>query len=428
MGYNFFDIKEVKQSFDKKLNEFIYSLGTSIGEGKDISFADNDITYMLKLQHDRIVEKGLEIEYEVYPREKEYKPFIAGSNWKDSHYESVVCFKQCGVKRSIKRDGKRLYKDNRKSVLYETMTDVLTGSHPDNDTCCCPNCGAVSTIEELQNGCPYCRTKYKMDDLFPKVTGYYFRDDVAPAGSESKIGMIVSMVICTVFLFFTASFAKLFTFSFDNILGFIGGMIWIALLSPVFGVVLGYFTYSFFLLFRLFAVAISTSSKMGTAGSRSKFESRMKKISPEFSFEYFTSKAISLIKTAVYSKDEKELLFFKGEALDPEMKDIIDMNYGGALGVGKIKEENGIVTVNANAFFDVLYAKGDKVFLKHQIFETTFQRRTDIPVNFNFSMTRISCPSCGISYDATKNKYCPGCGNEYEIISDDWALVDVRLK
>ena len=78
---------------------------------------------------------------------------------------------------------------------------------------------------------------------------------------------------------------------------------------------------------------------MGTAGSRSRFESRMKRISPEFSYEYFTSKTLSLIKTAVFSENENELMFYEGGKLDPKMKDIIDMNYGGALGCKSIHEE-----------------------------------------------------------------------------------------
>ena len=172
--------------------------------------------------------------------------------------------------------------------------------------------------------------------------------------------------------------------------------------------------------------AISSAGKMGTAGSRSKFEKRMKKISPEFSYEYFTSKALSLIKTAVFSDDESELLFYEGKALDPKMKDIIDLNYGGALGCKDIYEDGNFVTVETKAYFDVLYASGDKVYFKKQIFSATFKRRTDIPVNFNFSMTKISCPSCGASFDATKNRDCPYCGSKYEITTDDWALVELK--
>ena len=38
----------------------------------------------------------------------------------------------------------------------------------------------------------------------------------------------------------------------------------------------------------------------------------------------------------------------------------------------------------------------------------------------------IECPSCGASFDATKNKNCPYCGNQYEITTDDWALVELK--
>ena len=87
-----------------------------------------------------------------------------------------------------------------------------------------------------------------------------------------------------------------------------------------------------------------------------------------------------------------------------------------------------MVKVVTKAYFDVLYAKGDRIYSKSQVFTATFQRRTDLPVNLNFSMTRIMCPSCGASFDATKNKNCPFCENPYEITTDDWALVDLQYK
>jgi predicted Zn-ribbon and HTH transcriptional regulator len=178
--------------------------------------------------------------------------------------------------------------------------------------------------------------------------------------------------------------------------------------------------------FKKMETVIVNLNKFGTVGSRRRFESRMQKVSPEFSYEYFTSKAISLIKTAVFSEDEKELALYVGDRLDLRMKDIIDLNYGGALGVIKFKDEGDFVTVKTKAYFDVLYAKGNKVYYKPQVFSATLKRRTDIPVDFNFSMTKISCPSCGASFDATKLKKCPYCENEYDITSDDWALIELK--
>ncbi len=55
----------------------------------------------------------------------------------------------------------------------------------------------------------------------------------------------------------------------------------------------------------------------------------MKRLSPEFSCDFFLGKAVSLIRTAAFSENEEDLLFYKGTALDPVMKDIIDLNYGG---------------------------------------------------------------------------------------------------
>ncbi|MBR5683391.1 MAG: hypothetical protein IKW96_09000 [Ruminococcus sp.] len=412
MGYNFFNIKEVPDAFNCKLNEFRASLGAAVGKGKNITFADNDITYTLKLQHDRISRKGLELDYDIYSRDDGKNKFIAGSNWRDAHYESTVCFNQSGIKRKVKIGGKTKYSDDHKSVLYETITDVVTGSHPDNDPFCCPNCGAVSTVAGLQNGCPHCGTRFQIDDLFPKVTSYYFLDSPGMTKKEFMSGYLVSYAITLIAMFILCLILHK---SIGFYIGFAIGSIFIA-----------YILYAYFLLMKLIVGAISSAGKMGTAGSRSKFEKRMKKISPEFSYEYFTSKTLSLIKTAVFSEDESELLFYEGEKLDPKMKDIIDLNYGGALGCKSIREEGHFVTVETKAYFDVLYASGDKVFFKKQVFSAVLKRRTDIPVNFNFSMTKISCPSCCASFDATKNRNCPYCGNKYEITTDDWALAELK--
>ena len=422
MGYYFFNITPVKESYNKRLNSFLFSIGSAIRDGKSIGFADNDINYTLAQQHRRIGEKGLNVDYEVYTTEQELSNFKVGSNWNDDHYENAIAFRFCGVKRNVNKNGKILYKDNKKSVIYETVSDVLTGTHPDNVTFSCPNCGGVATVAELQNGCPYCSTMYKMDDLFPKVTGYYFMDEPGIDKEYFKKGVLISMISFAAFIIIGNIILN------HDQLGSVG-MIIALLFGAVFGgAVGGYFLFSIFLLFRMIARIISTAGKMGTAGSRRRFEVRMKNISPDFSYEYFTSKAVSLIKNVIFAKNESELPFYKGEALDPKMKDIIDLNYGGALGLEGFREDNGIVTVETDAFFDVLYATGEKVFLKHKIFSAVFQRRTDIPVNFNFSMTRICCPTCGSSFDATRNKNCPSCGNVYEIISDDWALVSLKEK
>ena len=426
MGYNFFNTREVSGVFDQKLNNFRASLGSAISKGENISFADRDISYGFKLQHDRLMQKGIELDYDIYLREKGSKKFIAGSNWRDAHYESTVCFNPCGIKKIVKRGGKIRYKDDKKCVLYETITDVIQGVRPDNDPVCCPNCGSVSTVAGLQNGCPYCGTRFRMDELFPKITSYYFLEDAGLTKKEFLKGYLISYAISMIAMYVLCCFIKADVFLPWNLVKNTPQLIGILIGLPLGNVIIAYILYAYFLFLRLIVGAISNAGKMGTAGSRSRFETRMKRISPEFSYEYFTSKVLSLIKTAIFSDDEQELMFYAGKALDPKMKDIIDLNYGGALGCKNFIDEGNYVTVVTKAYFDVLYAKEDKIYSKSQVFSATLRRRTDIPVNFNFSITRIACPSCGASFDATKIKTCPYCGNKCDITDDDWVLVDLR--
>lgn len=426
MGYNLFNIKEVSGAFNKKLDNFRASLGDAISKGTNIPFADSDVSYVLKLQNDRLRRKRVDIDYSIYNRDENNRKYIVASDWQDAHYHSSVCFNSCGVKRIVRRDGKTSYRDDRRSVLYGTITDVMNGIHPENDPYSCPNCGSVSTVAGLQNGCSYCGTRFKMDELFPKITSYYFLEDAGMTKREFKgdffklypfvvLGMYILGCIVRSDVYLPWNLVKNVPMLIGAIIGFgLGGL-------PA-----AYIVYVYLLFMKAIVKTIAAFGKIGTAGSRRLFESRMKKVSPEFSFEYFTSKALSLIKTAVYSENESEFMFYDGGPLDSKMKDIIDLNYGGALGVKSFVDEGNYVKVVTKAYFDVLYANDSKVFYKSQIFSATFRRRTDIPVNLNFSMTRIACPSCGASFDATKIKNCPYCGNQYDGTSDDWVLVELK--
>lgn len=151
-----FNIQEITGTTKKKLLDFKASIGAAIREGKGISLADKDINYSHQLQNERLKEKGIDLDTKIYDRDRDGNKFVSGRKWKDAHYESTMCFSWCGIKRVVKKDGKWRFTDDRKSVIYETVTDVVTGAHPDNDPVNCPNCGMVSTVVGLQDGCSYC--------------------------------------------------------------------------------------------------------------------------------------------------------------------------------------------------------------------------------------------------------------------------------
>ncbi|RHW02481.1 hypothetical protein DXA91_00120 [Clostridium sp. OF09-10] len=49
-----------------------------------------------------------------------------------------------------------------------------------------PACGAVSQIKALFEGCPYCHTRFLMQDLYPKVANFYSIEDLSYSKEEIK--------------------------------------------------------------------------------------------------------------------------------------------------------------------------------------------------------------------------------------------------
>ena len=96
--------RPIRTSYQKKLEKFTSSLGKAISKGETIPFADNDLSFTLNLQNERIKEKGLDVEYEIARRNPEDKIFYDTAEWKDEHYASSVGFGLFKIKRLISKN------------------------------------------------------------------------------------------------------------------------------------------------------------------------------------------------------------------------------------------------------------------------------------------------------------------------------------
>lgn len=419
-----FELKHLSGKAKERYTEFAEFLGEAISEGKVLPCADNDINYTIGLQHKRIQKKGLHVDYKLEPSEKDHPEILDVFNRSDSRFDNNVSCREFHLNRRVVKNGQLLYKDRPCCNLYETCTDLRAGSRQEDVDHSCPNCGAVSKLSELLNGCPHCGTSYMIDDLFPKVSGYYLLD--WPDSGSMKKNWILCIIICSIVFTLLGMIITPLSCIITGEPLRIGSIIAIPFAGIMGGVLIGGLYFPIFWFIGFTARSISVSAKTSSFDSRRTFERKMKKISPEFSCDYFIGKAVSLIRTAVFSENEQDLLFYNGPALDPGVKDIIDMNYSGAFSLKKFEEKDGLVNASLQFYMHILYAKEDRVYLKKQLVSASFQRRVDIPINYSFSMTRIQCPSCGASFNAILSKHCPYCGREYEIITDDWALTELR--
>lgn len=383
-----------------------------------------DVNHGLELQKDRHQEKNIRMKYEFVPRGhfSDRSPFR--KSWSDEHYVSTLECRSCQMIRTFFRNQKKVHEYKKNMLFYQVITNVNNGDAVAEDLYPCPACGAISKIGALQNGCPYCGTFFEMKELFPKITNFYFIEDTGGTKQEVKHEIRKKIIPCAVVS--TLALMLYFFFGSDQrghlfyalISGTIGGI--------VMGAIYGYLWWALGMLGGLFINAgKSIPMLIGTVGSGGRFVSQMRRYSPEFSFEYFSDKMVSILKMLVYAKDPQELPYYVGEPLGNLFSDIIDSSYSGAVALKRFQVQGEYCYVTVDIYMEDIYDRGNRIFEKRDTIRMYLQKSIRKPIDYNFSIERIQCKNCGGSFNAAMRRACPNCGSRYEIGDDDWVVLKV---
>ena len=405
---------------------FALDLSSFTHTGKYPSDAGQDVKYGLELQFERLKEKNLKMQYGISPRGLLANDHRARRQWKDHKYITQMEFRTCLLSRTIYRDNRKVYEKNQNSTFYQFITDARDANAVVDELYSCPNCGAVSRISELKGGCPFCKTYFSMHELFPKVTNYYFLQDDSFTDQEFKHTMrkvllpciVLSVLVSAIYFYLTydsENSSAAFRLVYACLSGGIGG--------TIFGAVCGYFLWAFIQFGSLFVRAgKSMPMLLNSAGSGRRFAAFMSRYSPEFSFEYFSDKIISMIKMIIYSKNPSNLPFYEGEPLGSRFLNVIESSYAGAVALKRYGVQGDYCYVSVDVYLENLYDNGSRIEMKKEKVRVELRRNLRKPIDINFSIERIQCKSCGASFNAAKMRNCPHCGTRYEIGDDDWII------
>ncbi|MBR5974431.1 MAG: hypothetical protein IK020_04520 [Clostridiales bacterium] len=399
--------------------------------GAKVMSADRELRYCLELQRDRIADRSLVLEDEMTPGANFKEGLNKVRSWTDGQYETSWSVGFVDHKKTFSRANMKTYKHREPQAIYETVVDVRAGEDVSSDTYCCPNCGSVSTIRELQEGCSQCGTSFKMSELYPKVTNYFFSYD--PSGRKDpiwktiiKFGLYALPVTIPLFLLifvledhFGALPGGKFQITPQWLIFYIIGMV---ITSPIFG----YFIW----ILSIFGAAgrqISTGAPAFSVGnSRKRFAAKMAKISSEYTFEKFSSRITSLFKLVVFSSSRENLPFYEGGDMKEEFDNVIDCSFSGWMSCKKVKEEGNHVYVTGDLFVENTRDLGDRIKAGREAYRIKAGRRTDVPITSNFSIAKIQCRNCGASFNAFKSRNCPYCGTKSEVECEDWVIYEIR--
>ena len=419
-----------KMSWDKSqhsiFEHFALDLNGFTDTGNYPYYASQDVKHGLELQAQRLKQKNLRMKYDIVPRGIFANGGGLGKQWSDNRYISRMEYRTCCLSRTIYRDTKKVYQKNQDSIFYQIITYVRNPDVVSGELYSCPNCGAVSTIAVLQNGCPYCGTFFKMNELFPKVTNYFFIKDSGYTGKEliRSIGKVILPCIGLSIIGFLILFCwGIDLESTDGVYQLIGSMIGACVGGTVFGAIGGYFLWAIIKIVSLFAQAgKSIPMLVNSAGSEKRFVSYMSQYSPEFSYEYFSDKVVSMIKMIIFSERPNELPYYEGQALGGRFLNIVESLYTGAVALKQFGVQGDYCYVTVDAYLENLYDNNGRIDTKKETIRVVLRRNIRKPIDIHFSIERIQCKSCGASFNAAKTRNCPHCGSRYEVGDDDWII------
>ena len=157
------------------------------------------------------------------------------------------------------------------------------------------------------------------------------------------------------------------------------------------------------------------------------FCQKMRKLDPTFSTEYFRDKSMSLMKLMLYSENPQELTICRCSHPIPEkLREIVDVRCQNS-GINDYSIRDGVCDVLLTFYTDSLHFRDGKVFPKSDRIYMRLRKVIKKPTDLGFTVTAVTCPSCGASFDAEKVRNCPSCGNAYPIDENEWVVTDIRI-
>ena len=375
-----------------------------------------ELNYYLSQKKKRLENKGLRIEEDY----EHVKGEITGNLERKSDPFSVhILYREARHILKYFRDDKVIASFKEPVVLYASLLDKV--GYEDH-LIKCDNCGQEAMASVMRNGCPYCGTRFEMEDVYPCFTSFY---SVPGLVEREKLKEDIKKYLLIAGI---GSALIVFVLSFISYKEFgILGRILISLFSAVFGggmfMVSMYMLMSITLLIRAFWEAGRSLPLLGGINTDKKLKEKMKKYDPDFSYAYFEGRLISLFRSIAFSDSRKDLSIYTGDSDLSFLDDVLDLSYRGVSKLQNFAVEEGRIKIDMKIFMHNTYAD-NKLKRKDENFTVTIEKDGK-PDDLNFNITKVHCPNCGSSFDAMHKKKCPYCGSEYKLVHDDWVISNI---
>ena len=380
---------------------------------------DGDTLYYLKLQKERLDEKRIHMRNRIYPAKG--KSFgTATISRKSAWYTTDMAYENISRDLQFIRGTEVLYRRNVEQVMYEIIAHSPNEQETAHLMITCPNCGYVSSVDQLVGGCPYCKTRFRIKGLFPRVINTYFirSDSIARNITQQRVligaSMGIVLLICIPGSLISSKGnlpAALFTAYLTALIG---------------GGILGWFVAAVFMLASLFQRdGMKHLPLIAFLSSKSRIRKMMTGYDPNFSYDLFEGQLVALIRMAVFAGEPQNLTAYRGKGRDARFENILEMTYTNGMCLRNVKRQGDDLHLTIRTWWINYSEEKGKIRKTGDLIDVTICRNIAHREKPGFSITSVNCHSCGASFDAVRQRICPHCGTEYPMEEDYWVIEDI---
>ena len=431
MGKKEMDFSNIRKQYTDELTAFYQGGAFPEKSSADLRFA-------LESQRNRVSKAGLTM---VKKFEKTGAENAKTSQFVKYPYTYTVTSSRCNYETDFYKDGKLMSRsDLTEETLYMGILDKQVQAQAQvpgqaavqmqsagQAIHTCKNCGHTDLLSKFASGCPMCGTTYEMQQTYPCVSGYYTRPTVLSKKVYKGL-MKFGFIYFGIFGAILGIVAGL-SISDEQGFGFIGTLAMTLFAITIFGGGLLLFS---FVMFNMMLGPLLAAKKVSqhneamgieaAASTKTKMEADIKRYVPDFSYEFFEEKVISLLRGIVFSDDRERLTIYDGKDDLRFMDKIVDVEYRGAVEYVGSSVVDGILRVSVKAYVVCGYYYGDNmVVFKKEIFNMILAKKVK-EEDFGFTIHAVNCKKCAGSFDAIHVHTCPYCGAEYHLIEDNWVV------
>ena len=432
-------MEELLRTFRKDYGSFFSHAGVTENDAiqKD---ATQLYWHILSLQKNRLDRKGIRLDFSSERLSYGDIASVRKNSYFDGKYKITDVSETIEAKTVFSNSsGKKL---KTRKCLESACYRILGAETNQYTQMVCPNCGQMSTKDDLIDGCDYCGTKFTIEDLDDRVSEFTFRKD--PEVEYSKYVETRSTYIPRVALIVGIPIFILCAIGVISVMGDFEGAYTLRIAGAMFAAAFPtaaaiFFAELFFILFLLPILQAGASIRYASKRMIRKLkdqEERNGKIANQiqsfdkyFSLNGFYSglqNKLSLLHFAqgageaaafVESKSAEEQV----AAVIGSYQDVIDMQVDeirlDGYAAGEYMQELG-VTVKLT----LLSENGGSVSKKKETVRMVLVKDSKCKTQAVCAPSFTNCKQCGAPMSLLAGRVCPYCGNARRLADYDWAI------